>query len=483
MLPDIYLNAGKTAYEKGNYKEAYTNFKKAVHLSNKNQDARYYYVQTLIKLAPTLEIQKEIFSISQDNFPDSADLIADEQISKWRNVIVSNIGTNYIEQAPYNNSILRWDVDKFPIKVSIENLSDKQLPAYYREKIEQSFVQWQKATGDFIRFKLIDNPQDADIVVKIAPQTTKDCQGDKCQYVAASTSPSVSGDLLKRMDITIFDSNNLGKPFSERELYNTSLHEIGHALGIMGHSYNKNDLMYMEESSGKGSFDIPQHNLQFISSSDLNTISLLYKLIPNITNTPLSKFDTSRQFFSPIVMGNKEEINSKKLQEALNYINAAPNLPNGYIDLSAAYTELKEYGSAMESLNKALERSSNDNEKFIVYYNMSVLYMNLRDWDNSLKFAQMAKDVQPQSGSDIDGLIAGINFNKGNKAFAKQTYIDTLEKQPGSLIDAINLSRIYLKELNLIQAGKVLNRLVKANPEAKNDPRIKASGLLMFFFR
>ena len=49
------------------------------------------------------------------------------------------------------------------------------------------------------------------------------------------------------MTITIYDKDANGSYFSDRQLYNTVLHEIGHALGIMGHSYSTDDLMYMAE--------------------------------------------------------------------------------------------------------------------------------------------------------------------------------------------------------------------------------------------
>lgn len=489
ILPDIYSNLGQKAYEHGDYSQAYSNLKTAVQLSPKNRDARYYLVQTLIKLPPTLAIQKELYKISQANLADSADLIADRQISKWRNQISFNAGENYIEQVPFNDKILRWDAAKFPLTVSIENDSPNNLPQYYKEEIEKAFLQWQSSTNNFISFKFIEDPKNAQISVKIISTDQREkCKEQECKYVMAFTMPYIKGDLLQKMEITFYDSNNLAQPFSEKEIYNTALHEIGHSLGIMGHSYNKDDLMYMEENSQKDVFEQSQSDFQLISPNDLNTLNLLYKLIPDITNTDLNEFDTSRQFFAPIVMGSNEQINSRKMLEAQNYINSAPNLPNGYIDLSAAYAEQKEYNSAIEALNKALELSSSDNEKYVIYYNFAVIYMNIRDWDDSLKYAQLAKQTlqgQPpsSSNSDIDGLIAGINFNKGNKAFAKQAYIESLEKNPGSEIDAINLAIIYLKEFNFIQAGKTLNRLVEANPDAKNDPKIKAYWLLMFFFK
>lgn len=416
MLPDIYLNAGKSAYNSGNYQEAYLSLKKSIQLNNKSKDARYYYVQTLLKLPPSIDVQKELFNLSQVNLADSADLIADRQISKWRNQISSNYVDNYIERAPFNSKIIRWDAGKFPLKVCIENDSSSAIPSYYSESIKNAFLQWQLSTDNFIKIKFVTEPKDSEILVKIVPAKTKNCNESGCKYVVAYTTPVIKGESLEKMIITFYDSNSSSKMFSAKEIYNTALHEIGHSFGIMGHSYDKDNLMFMEQDSegkpGENNFDTFKKTTQYITPADLSTLMLLYALIPDITNTPISEFNTSHQFFAPIVIGSVEQINSRKLLEAKNYIKSAPNLPGGYIDLATAYGELKEYNSAIDALGKALELSSNDDEKYIIYYNLGVIYMNISDWDNALKYANMAKQIEPAGNTDVDELIGGINHNK-----------------------------------------------------------------------
>lgn len=483
MVPGIFLNYGKQAYKNGNYKEAYSDLNIAVNLNKKNKEARYYFVQTLIKMRPTLNVQKKLFALSQNNFSDSADLIADQQIEKWRDNIFINIGDNYIEHVPFNDKILRWDTSKFPLNVNIQNLSKNNIPQYYTEEVRKAFLQWQGSTSNLVKFKFVDDPTQAQILVKIiTDDKRKSCKDEECKYIAAFTEPAISGDMLNQMTISLYDVNGVSQYFTQRQVYNIVLHEIGHSLGIMGHSQNKDDLMYMERNPSND-LASDHSDFQLISQTDLNTLNLLYKLVPDITNTPLNKFNTSYQFFAPIVMGSDTQISSRKELEAQNYITSAPNIPNGYIDLSAAYVDEHEYAKAVKALNHALLLSSTDNEKFVIYYNLAIIYMNIQDWDNSIKYAKMAKQLNYSSNSNIDGLIAAINFNKGNKEFAKNAYIEALEKTPGDVLNSVNLAKIYIKELNFVNAGEVLNNLVKANPEAKNDPKVKPYGLLMFFFR
>lgn len=477
MLPDIYLQLGQKDYATANYPKARLDLKTAMLFRPSDVTIRRFYAKTLINLPPTLDVQKELYKISQTQLHDSAELIADVQISKWRKQILSNIGPNYIDQVPFNEKILRWDVKKFPLSVCIRNNSSVA-PKYYEAGIQKAFLQWQKASK-FITFSFTSDPKQADIDVEINPlNEMKNCTGPDCKYTVAYTTPIISDNLLKQMNISFYDTNNLNKPFSQKEIYNSAIHEIGHALGIMGHSYNKDDIMYMETSQNK--LDYMESDSQFISLTDLNTLNLLYRLLPDITNTRLSEFDTSHQFFAPIVMGNDEQINSKKALEALNYIKMAPNLPNGYIDLASAYAGENQYQKAIEALNTALSCSSHGDDNFIIYFNLGIIYMELKDWESALKYAQMANQLQ--QNAELDGIIAEINYELGNKELAKQTYLKSIEEDPTNVGNSVRLARIYFKEFNFVQTGKVLNGLIYKNPSARNDPRVQVFALFIFLF-
>lgn len=482
FLPDFYLGIGKDAYLKKDYVSAYKNLQTALVFGPKNTDTRYYYAQTLLNLKPTLEIQEELFKLSQTKISDSANLIADRQIAKWKYQILANIGENYIEQAPEDGQILRWDTTKFPLKVYIKSNSTSA-PQYFTPTIQQAFLQWQKSSSNLVRFQFTDDESQANIVVTInSSDDMKKCDQENCKYTIAYTTPDIEGDLLRKMNIFFYDSNNFGQPFSQKEIYNTALHEIGHSLGIMGHSFNKDNLMYMETGQDNSYFKQFRSDFQSISQIDLNTLNLLYKLVPDITNTPLSEFNTSHQFYPHIILGSDEQITSQKIIEAQNYIKQAPELPNGYIDLSAAYLELKQYNKALDALDLALQYSSNNAEKFMVYYNYAVIYMSLRDWQNCLQYADLANQADPTS-VDAKGIMAMANYNLGHRTEAKQAYAEAIEAEPDNIINSYNLAALYIRELNFPMAGRILNKLIQANPDAKNDPRIKIFSVLTFLFK
>lgn len=399
--PVIYYNQGKNYLQKQDYVSAYKKLKKAYLLNHKNKDYKYYYVLSLTKLSPTLNIQKEIFKVSQLQERDSAEQLAADKINKWKTYILNSIGENYIEQVPGERGIIRWDLKKFPLKIYIQK--DTEVPAYYRTQIINSLNQWQSSV-EFIKFTLTDKPSKAELLIKIKPTPDNVCDNNSCRYVTGFTQPKYKGNILKQMEITLYSKEPNGNYFSDKEVYNTSLHEIGHALGIMGHSYSKADLMYMENKF----YSPDSTSFNYLSAKDLNTIKLLYKLNPDITNTP--KPDTKGLIYAPIILGDNEQINLKKLKEAQNYIKNAPDLPGGYIDLGIAYAELGNKKEAIKALEQAIKLAKTDNDKYISYFNLAIIYFNNKDTSRALDYALKAQNISDTE--DIKELIMEINNQK-----------------------------------------------------------------------
>ena len=214
------------------------------------------------------------------------------------------------------------------------------------------------------------------------------------------------------MTITMYDKDANGNYFSDKELYNTILHEIGHALGIMGHSYSSDDLMFM---STIPEFNITRYrsSFQYLSQDDINTIKLLYKLIPNISNTPMSKFDKEGLIYAPIVLGNEKDIAKRKINEALTYIQNAPNLPGGYIDLGVAYADLGKSTEAVNAFREGLSKAQTDNDKYIIYYNIAIVHLNSNKLDEAERYVNLAQDIE--NTEELLELMTNIQHARSTK--------------------------------------------------------------------
>lgn len=404
FLPGHLLTAGKSQFKNGNYIKAHNSLSLGLKLQPYNKDMRYYYVKTLTKFRSTFKVQKKIFEFSESKQNDSAKTLAATKISGWKFQILKQFGNSYIEQAPYDKKILHWDINTFPLKVYIPNTTERKLPNYYVSEIKNSFYLWQKASG-FVSFVYVNNPKKADIIIEFATIDKTNCNTNGCKYVVAYTVPKIKNNRLKQMVITIYDKDPYGNYLSNKELHNTVLHEIGHSLGIMGHSYNTNDLMYMSTNQNQIN-TANKTNFMYLTSNDINTIKLLYKLVPDITNVPQSEINTSGMFYAPIILGNANLISTRKLIEAQNYVEKAPNISGGYIDLGIAYAELGKISEAIEALNKAEELATTDNERAIAYYNLAVVSMNNKKYKDAFKYAEISKNILPTE--EINELLTAI---------------------------------------------------------------------------
>ena len=190
----------------------------------------------------------------------------------------------------------------------------------------------------------------------------------------------------------------------------------------MGHSYSSEDLMYMTADDDNSFYAPYRSSFQYLSSKDVNTIKLLYKLIPDITNTPINAFSKKGLIYAPIILGTSAEISSRKLKEAKNYIKNAPEIAGGYIDLGIAYAELNKQKEALKAMSKAYELAKSDNEKYMITYNLAVMNMNKGDFDTALKYAREAKELY--NSEEIKDLIMNIKHAKlTNKKSFKGTLL------------------------------------------------------------
>lgn len=414
LLPGIFFKKGLSELKLKHYETAHKYIGFAKKMKPNNKEYKYNYVMALAGITPTYDVQKEMFELTENQAEDSSARLAQVQIDFWKRRIMNNYGHNYIEQTPYGNNILRWDISTFPLKVCIDFPMEDKLPAYYRAEITKAFYQWQ-SSASFLKFTFVNNKKDAQILVKFLPLPENNCSKSGCKYVVAYTEPTIKNNKLKKMTITMYDKDAYGNYFSDKELYNTILHEIGHSLGIMGHSYSTEDLMYMsnEEQQQNNIYMRFRSSFQYISAKDINTVTLLYNLAPDITNTAISKINTEKLIYPPIILGSLEERQMDKLKEAQNYIKKAPQLPIGYIDLGIAYAELGKRQKSIEALSKALELSSTQNDQFIAYYNMAVVEMNLGDLRKAMEYAQKAQQIN--NTEEISDLISNISHAVNTK--------------------------------------------------------------------
>lgn len=151
------------------------------------------------------------------------------------------------------DKISKWN--NMPVRVWIE-------PCTYTDTAKKAFGEWQTKTNNKVSFVFVKNPNSANIRMEFVDRLRK----SDSAYNLGFTALKFSGkkNIIAKIEILQRTESNSYKTNSQ--LYGVMLHEIGHALGISGHSSRNNDIMFPNDFT----------NDVHLSQRDINTIMSIY---------------------------------------------------------------------------------------------------------------------------------------------------------------------------------------------------------------
>lgn len=139
----------------------------------------------------------------------------------------------------------RWPFERMPLTVFIKPGNGLK---GYRPTLEgifkQSFKDWEDASRGRITVRFVGSPSEAVVIGSWAGAGSGFAKAAKL----GETATSRVRNSLVRASIRIRLTNDSGSPLPEAVIRETCLHEIGHALGIQGHSPHPDDIMYYSDS-------------------------------------------------------------------------------------------------------------------------------------------------------------------------------------------------------------------------------------------
>jgi len=187
--------------------------------------------------------------------------------------------------------LCRWADDDMPLAVYIDvpdlgDLAEEELRPVdadeYRDAVGQAFARWERELEGRVTFHLVSRARDARLVVRVlaepAPETenglqilgsTESLRG-ACRVkgeVTGGDEPLLVSFHVPDLELYILDRVGLLTP---HQVEMVALHEIGHALGMKGHSPIPSDFMYpafRDQASVKG-----------LSENDVNSFLSLYSV-------------------------------------------------------------------------------------------------------------------------------------------------------------------------------------------------------------
>jgi len=144
---------------------------------------------------------------------------------------------------PFNeNVLLHWSRQQMPLRVHLPDPPEGFYtdPEAVRDVVREGVTDWTDAAGPGLpTFVFVESPGEADIQIDWALESP-----DPSWYIAHCVFSRTVFSKQFAVDRILVTARWGGREPSLDMLYATLLHEMGHALGLAGHSPNKTDVMY-----------------------------------------------------------------------------------------------------------------------------------------------------------------------------------------------------------------------------------------------
>ncbi|MEM0951352.1 MAG: tetratricopeptide repeat protein [Cyanobacteria bacterium P01_H01_bin.74] len=464
LTAENFYQTGLSHYSKGHYKEAIIGFNQALSQNPSNTNTRYYLAdsylklnrlnlaenqyRTIIRMAPEsqaarlsqlaltrlskfLQAQKQgqsssVSALKQNN---------GQRLDRYTGgMLPDSQKNNYLERVKEAGQYIRWSLVSGPVKVYVEekpeNINNFE-PGFYNS-VRKAFLLWSNALGRQLEFNWINAPFQADIEVSWINAIDKNgnFKDGETTYTAGLTTPTIQNDRLEKMSIQIATFDIQNKPQTAETIYAVAIHEIGHSLGLMGHSDVQTDIMS------------PQNALVTkLTDRDLNTIRLLYQLNPDISNLePGSKTVSKERRIALTAALDKAIVDAEKKANTQDDALSWENLGILYFQKA---NKLRTSESSFFEIQKAQQRlffkaklafekaSQKEPENSGTLNKLSIAYQGLGDFNMATKTIRKAIALDPKK-AEYHKMLAWYLSQQGQKAEARSELDIYLREYPES---------------------------------------------------
>lgn len=262
------------------------------------------------------------------------------EVARTSGITNSKGQDNYLEEAMALGA-MRWNKKQMPISVYIAPGQSKGYRDEFTDVLKKAFGTWADASQGKISFKFDSDPDNA----LIHCSWTDDPSNLANASEGGEALPMATLDGCLMISKIKFVTTKPLQPVIPIEYFRTvCLHEIGHALGLLGHSSQPGDVMLAALSNNA---DIP------LSDRDKKTLYLLYTSPDSLIHDhPLKLINTSYHGSqtSPDNQAIKlttealQEMNKENYDKAISLLEEAkklsPKLEAVYVNLAKAYNDM-----------------------------------------------------------------------------------------------------------------------------------------------
>ncbi|MBO7671887.1 matrixin family metalloprotease [bacterium] len=329
------------------------------------------------------------------------DIAPTEKLRSNRRAVKNLIGENYLDAVLSAGKLERWNPGSFPLKVYMA--TDSGTPKDYVNEVYNAFSTWEKETNGFMRFTYTDNLSTANFVCNFKSDLkNRGCDGNGAGMAAYQYFTYKNN----RIDQSIVNFSAYacnGQPWPKDFFYSCALHEIGHGLGLRGHSTNKSDLMYpVATNMGR----------MKISKADMTTLRAIYSIIPDITDVPLTAEQKKKLITTDDFYGNSYVRADFQIQQLKQNIRLTPNQYGLYIELARAYKDKQDYNNAIAAYSDSLKMIDDKNTAVAILCEVSQLYIELKKYPSAEKC--LKKALSYGNNDTAAALLINMGVELGN---------------------------------------------------------------------
>lgn len=159
---------------------------------------------------------------------------------------------NYLNHIT-EDGVLTWSLQSLPLKVYIEPGHD--LPGYRPEfpaVLRNSFNQWIASSHNKLARVEVNNPAAANVICSFTSDTPELAEGTEAGRTKTHVRFNTENNQGEIYKVTMTLAVQLpDRMLSDEEIQKTLFHEVGHALGLVGHSPEKSDIMHAKVSNSQ----------------------------------------------------------------------------------------------------------------------------------------------------------------------------------------------------------------------------------------
>lgn len=191
-------------------------------------------------------------------------------------------GTNYLAQTT-DREKSRWQSSSMPLRVYFDESASQ---AAVKDQLGRAFWQWQQSSKGYVSFVFVNDPRMADIDCTLK-NVTADNEDRNTNIIMLDSTAKFKGQnggsklILGAACIThasmqiATPASNLSAAEQANRVQLSAMHQIGHCLGIIGHSNAKPDLMHEASCSER----VGDREAK-LNERDINTLLALYHQEP-----------------------------------------------------------------------------------------------------------------------------------------------------------------------------------------------------------